>query len=910
MLKFNTPQQIAENTIIDQIILETASGDQTISVNQFKGAVVVDPNLGNYVVIDFTVTDTAAMNIGRIRLMHGQTPVAISADKQLLIVKEDHKNLKIRLAAQFAGAENCKFNTTSVNLPYATPFREGVVRFNNGDEINKSGTVYSAADVDAKIDQVTESLGNLTDYAKKAEQNEFTAANTFTAGITVNGEISGEAVATLGMNTDAKNAMVVSVGFANNKYLSKTEASSTYLTQVNATATYLTKEAAEQAAGNYAKLDGGNTFTGNVNTFKEVSATKFSGDGIVDAITTNATQTNQSIPTDYAVKTYVDGKTGTLTQNISDLQTKDNDLQSQIDGINAGQNLADIVNTAQALAAYDVSHLKAKDDFQHGTSGAKWLIGDKVQVLGDANIQSCVYELIKGTKPAGDSNSIESNTDGYYWHYIGVYGTNAYTKAEIDTALAKKVDKTQIATTISDATATDEKIPSGSAVKTYVDGVANNLPNKYVTLEDAQDIIGAKTFANGNITIANPTTGNKDKHYVWVTASGDNTTDDYTSSVTHWDLTHNDVASDQFMRPRGDGDNVFHTNDLTRLSPEGEVQQYTKLEQHISNRYNYKASDMYMTTSLVDMKVAQIGTPGNTANTDPSLKENYVERIRLRKNTSVATSTEGGFLPAGQSVTDIDLFADNINNVFNNEVSFRVCTTSGEGTKTDTPVLEIRSTGVYYHTQDVNSLSTTEYQLRTAGSLDFTTNMSQLVGSDAHVPTSKAVAEFVDKKIAGVTGGTEFVKTSAPNTNQNINSAITVTQGITVGSNENPATLTVSGAITGSGVATQVINTDIPDQVTTARAVASFVTNAIAENKNATSDKTKVGAMGLFLYTGGDLKEMGAEVAGTLLQAVGMQLPMDGVVSWSQGTAMTGTWKLLNNTIAGEPCLVLAIRVG
>ena len=68
--------------------------------------------------------------------------------------------------------------------------------------------------------------------------------------------------------------------------------------------------------------------------------------------------------------------------------------------------------------------------------------------------------------------------------------------------------------------------------------------------------------------------------------------------------------------------------------------------------------------------------------------------------------------------------------------------------------------------------------------------------------------------------------------------------------------------------------------------------------------------MGLFLYTGGDFKAMGDEVAGTSLQAVGMQLPMDGVVSWSQGAAMAGTWKLLNNTIAGEPCLVLAIRVG
>ena len=936
MLKFNTPQQIAENTIIDQIILETASGDQTISVNQFKGAVVVDPNLGDYVVIDFTVTDTSAMNIGRIRLMHGQTPVAISEDTQLLIVKEAHKNLKIRLAAQFAGAENCKFNTTSVNLPYATPFREGVVRFNNGEEVNKSGTVYSAADVDAKIDAVTESLGNLKDYAKINAENTFAENNTFTKNVIVNGEIGGAAVATRGMNVNAKDAMVVSLGYADdryltqtdasttyltktdatNTYLSKTDASSTYLTQTDATNTYLSKTDANAAAANYAKLNAENVFTGAKNTFKEVSVTKLSGDGVVDAITTNATQSNQSIPTDYAVKTYVDGKTDTLTQNIATLQTKDNDLQSQIDGINAGQNLADIVNNTTELAGYDVSHLKAKDDFQHGTSGATWKIGDKVQVLGGADVQSSVYELVKGPMPGGETNSIQSTKNtNYYWHYIGVYGTNAYTKAEIDDKLNDKVDKTQITTTISGDTATDTNVPSASAVKTYVDTVANNLPNEYVTLGTVQEITGAKTFANGNITIANPTAGHKDKHYVTVGAAGDNTTSDYTSSIIHKDTTHNDFASDQFVRPRGDGDNVSYTRSLARGGTNGYTFGST-LEQHIGTHYKYTASDMYMTTgdpNLVSpLPCAQIGTPGNTAITDPTLTENYVERIRLRKNTSVAGDADIEFLPKGQSVTDIDLFADNINNVFNNEVSFRVCTTSGEGVKTDTSVLKINSSGIYYHTPEGNSISTTEYQLRTAGSLDFTTDMSTLVGSDSYVPTTKAVADFVDKKIAGVTGGTEFVKTSAPDTNQNIDSAITVTEGITIGSNEKPANLNVSGVITGNGVSSDISADAVNNgtKLPTCTAVATFVANAITSNQNATSDKTKVGAMGLFLYTGGDFKEMGAEVAGASLQAVGMQLPMDGVVSWSQGAAMEGTWRLLNNTIAGEPCLVLAIRVG
>lgn len=961
MLKFNPTSQIAENTIIDQIILETAlnaQGDPKISVNKFKGAVVVDPNLGNYVVIDFTVTDTAAMNIGRIRLMSGQNAVAISEDKQLLIVKEANKNLKIRLAAQFAGAENCKFNTTSVNLPYATPFREGVVRFNNGDEINKSDTVYSAADVDAKISQVTESLGNLNQYAKKAEPNEFTAANTFTAGITVNGEIGGTAVTNAGTDGDKH---IVNVGYADNKYLSKeiaaatyltkndagttyltkTDAEKTYLTQTVAAATYLTKTDANAAAANYAKLNADNNFAANTtNTFngdvtvkgtfvvgesQEAATFAVTHDGIISgtAIQSDKVSSPDSnrLPTEGAVKSALNDIESALTQ-------KDTDLQSQIDGINAGQNLADIVDTTETLAAYDVSHLKAKYDYQHGSSGVQWEIGDKVQVLGDANVQSSVYELVKGTMPDGAGN-IASSSAGYYWSYIGVYGTNAYTKSEIDakvntintnigkkadktyvdTELAKKVDKTQIITTIDDGTATATNVTSGSAVKTYVDTVANGLPNKYVTVDTTQEITGKKTFANGNITIANPK--DKDKHYVWVTASGDNTTDDYTSSVTHWDLTHNDVASDQFMRPRGDGDNVFHTNDLTRLSPEGAVQQYTKLEQHISNRYNYKASDMYMCTSLVDMTVAQIGTPGNTTSNDPQLKENYVERIRLRKNTSTVDNIEGGFLPNGQSVTDIDLFADNINNVFNNEVSFRVCTTSGEGVKTDKSVLRIYPSGIWYRTQAGNTVGETEYQLRTAGSLDFTTNMSELVGSNSHVPTTKAVADFVDNKITGITGGTAFVKTSAPTTNQTIDSAITVTEGITVGSNEKPANLTVSGIITGNGVSSDISADAVNNgtKLPTCTAVATFVDNAIKTNQNATSNKEKVGAMGLFLYTGNDFKEMGAEVSGTLLQAVGMQLPMDGVVSWSQGDAMAGTWKLLNNTIAGEPCLVLAIRI-
>ena len=730
MLTF-TPQQVAENTIIDQIILETALCDQTISVNQFKGAVVVDPNLGNYVVIDFTVTDTAAMNIGRIQLMSGQTTVAISDDKQLNIVKEAGKNLKIRLAAQFVGAEKCKFNTTSVNLPYATPFREGVVRFNNGEEANKSGTVYSAKDVDDKISAVTGSLGNLKDYAKINAENTFAENNVFSKNVTVNGEIGGNAVATKDLANE-KDTLVVSLGFANDKYLSKLEAGNTYLTQTDASTTYLTKTEATTAAGNYAKLDGGNTFTGDVNTFKEVNATKFSGDGVTGAITPNATPNNPLIPTDVAVKTYVDGKVEALNGNVTALQ--DNDLQSQIDGINAGQNLADIVNNTTELAAYDVSHLKAKDDFQHGSTGAKWAIGDKVQVLGggDTDAQSCVYELIKGTKPEDETNSIQStNNAAYYWHYIGVYGTNAYTKAEIDSKLG-----------------TVNNTLDAKADKSYVDTeLADKANSADVYTKNESDIRFAQLAADNTFT-------------------GNNTF----NGIIMGDAVTSDIATDA-------------ANQGVKLTTSNGVSNFV--------------------TKVVDDRITEL--QGGMS---------YLQLSSAEKQT-VTSSVDFNGTIGGSAVTDTQMAEDAIPN----------------------------STAKLVN-------------------LGFAENRYAKLGDDN---------EFLGKN----------------NTFQTI----------------------AAQAFKGDGVATNEINPD-GKKLPTEHAVSQFVTNAITENQDATSDKTKVGAMGLFLYTGGDLKVMGEYVLGTSLQAVGMQLPMDGVVSWSQGETMPygSTWKLLNNTIAGEPCLVLAIR--
>lgn len=83
-------------------------------------------------------------------------------------------------------------------------------------------------------------------------------------------------------------------------------------------------------------------------------------------------------------------------------------LQSQIDGINAGQNLADIVEDLTALNNLSTTNLK---------------VGDKVQVLVDSN---------------HDDGSTVYNWNGSTWSYIGKYGQDGYTKSQADTLFATK----------------------------------------------------------------------------------------------------------------------------------------------------------------------------------------------------------------------------------------------------------------------------------------------------------------------------------------------------------------------------------------------------------------------------------------------------------------------------------------
>lgn len=127
----------------------------------------------------------------------------------------------------------------------------------------------------------------------------------------------------------------------------------------------------------------------------------------------------------------------TYDSNVID--TKVTNLQSQIDGLNAGQNLADIVANLTALNNLDTTKLQS---------------GDKVEVLSDSD---------------HDNVSTVYNWNGTIWQYIGAYGMDAYTKAQMDSALALKQN-------VIDST---HKLSSDLVDDT-------NATNKFVTAEDKQ----------------------------------------------------------------------------------------------------------------------------------------------------------------------------------------------------------------------------------------------------------------------------------------------------------------------------------------------------------------------------------------------------------------------------------------
>lgn len=136
--------------LIDSVVL-TGTGDDLSNINpvtDFAGAVVA---YEDYVVITFD--DTTLENsytITQIALKSGS--ITLAASETISITKSEGKPACFRISCHFNGAGRCSFRNISINLPYASRTRDGVIRLAKfTGETHKALTVYSASDVDALI---------------------------------------------------------------------------------------------------------------------------------------------------------------------------------------------------------------------------------------------------------------------------------------------------------------------------------------------------------------------------------------------------------------------------------------------------------------------------------------------------------------------------------------------------------------------------------------------------------------------------------------------------------------------------------------------------------------------------------------------------------------------------------------
>ena len=124
-----------------------------------KGCSFNDGNgIGEYVRIGVEDHTTDTYNVDQIGLYSDLVLIALSEPYSL---SKTNKPLYIELYCLFQGASKCSFQNIMVNIPYATDYRDGLIRLaQEEDEHHKDFTVYSATVIDDRLEYL-ESL--LTD---------------------------------------------------------------------------------------------------------------------------------------------------------------------------------------------------------------------------------------------------------------------------------------------------------------------------------------------------------------------------------------------------------------------------------------------------------------------------------------------------------------------------------------------------------------------------------------------------------------------------------------------------------------------------------------------------------------------------------------------------------------------------
>lgn len=509
MIRFSVTEgalDTVDSVLIDSIVLYN-NESPIKTVGDFSGNVVVDgTGVGDYLVISFIDLSSAAYTVTSVSLKSGNQIIARSSDA-LNIIKADSKTLNVRLTCQFDKAYKCYFNSTTIGLPYATDFRQGVVRFaKQENEPNKSVTVYSAKDTDDIIQSYIHGTdqyvpwdvdtssgaikGNTTVAQLKFTDDYSNIPNSHASSISLHYDtqegtkylyfsdyIGGSAVSstpTIAASGVSGSSKLVTENYMSDIYsnsvLGNSDIATNKLVSGSAVDTYVTNKLSS-IDSNYVHIAGAETVTGS-KTFSaaaifstSVSSPSYIGTGVYSTYATDtwvSASQNAHIPTVASVRSAISTAETSIT---SAYQTADSNLQSQIDALNAGQNLADIVDTKQDLVSLDSSLLDVNDKIQ--------ILHDKSKSDGTVDEQATgiptVYSLTEGSTPYPDPRDITAyNKEGFYWHYIGEYGVDSYTKSESDSTFLKK---SSLAKSIS-SSSTDSTAPTAKAVYSYA---SNNL---------------------------------------------------------------------------------------------------------------------------------------------------------------------------------------------------------------------------------------------------------------------------------------------------------------------------------------------------------------------------------------------------------------------------------------------------
>ena len=124
-----------------------------------KGCSFNDGNgIGEYVRIGVEDHTTDTYSVDQIGLY---SDLVLVAQSERFVFSKTNKPLYIELYCLFQGASKCSFQNIMVNIPYATDYRDGLIRLaQDEDEHHKDFTVYSATIIDDRLEYL-ESL--LTD---------------------------------------------------------------------------------------------------------------------------------------------------------------------------------------------------------------------------------------------------------------------------------------------------------------------------------------------------------------------------------------------------------------------------------------------------------------------------------------------------------------------------------------------------------------------------------------------------------------------------------------------------------------------------------------------------------------------------------------------------------------------------